>query len=105
MEAIPLLAKQGTTGAGAAKEVEPPGAAGIAAQSYLRSFQVTLTGGGSATVKIQFSNDKSGWIDAATIDVAAATPSDGFSTEVPWKYVRANVTAIVTGQVNVTMGR
>ncbi len=105
MEVIQLLATKATTGAGAAKEVEAPGAAGIAARSYLRSFQVTLVGGGSATVKIQFSNDNSGWVDAGTIDVTAAAPADGFASEVPWKYVRANVTAIATGSVNVTMAR
>lgn len=105
MEAINLLTKRSTTGIGNPVEVEPAGGQGIGARSYLRSFQVTLTGGGSATVKIQFSNDKSGWIDAATMSVDATTPSEGFSTEVPWKWVRANVTALVTGSVNAVMAR
>jgi hypothetical protein len=78
-----------------APKVEDPG--------YRRSFQASLVGGGSATVKIQASNDNKSWLDLATISLTAAAPSDGFSSEVPWIYVRANVTAVATGVVDALM--
>ena len=105
MQVITIQSLKGTTGASSAVEVVPAGGEGISKQSYLRSFQATLVGGGSATVKVQGSLDGAGWVDLATITLAAATPSDGFAAEVPWKWVRSNITAIATGSVVVSMGR
>ena len=105
MHVITFHALSPSSGVGASTEVHPAGGEGLERLSYLRSFQATLVGGGSATVKVQASNDGVGWLDLATITLAAATPSDGFAAEVPWRLVRANVTAIVTGSVTVCMGR
>jgi len=76
-----------------------------------RSFQatgVTTAGAGSATVKIQVSNDETAWLDLGTITLTLSTSaaSDGFSTIAPWAFVRANLTAISgTGaSVTVSMG-
>lgn len=76
------------------------------------TFQATVVGTGAVTasVDIEVSNDGTYWVDtvAGTISLSGTTShSDGFTTtEAPWKYVRANVTAISgTGAtVNVTMG-
>ncbi len=104
MRTITIQALRGTTGAGDSVEMVPAGRDGLERESYLRSFQATLVGGGSATVVIQASLDETGWVDLATITLAAATPSDGFAAEVPWRFVRANITAVATGKVVVTMG-
>lgn len=105
MQAITIQALKATTGTSSAVELVRAGGEGLEKNSYLRSFQATLSGGGSATVVVQASLDELGWVDLATITLAAATPSDGFSAEVPWKWVRSNITAIATGSVVVTMGR
>jgi hypothetical protein len=77
------------------------------------TFQVTGTttaSTGSATVKIQGSNldDANSYVDLGTITLTLGTTltADGFATSAPWKFVRANVTAISgTGaSVNVLMG-
>ena len=105
MQVITIQALKGTTGTSGSEEIMPAGATGLEGQSYLRSFQATLVGGGTATVVVQGSLDGTGWVDLATITLAAATPSDGFAAEVPWKWVRSNITAIATGSVVVSMGR
>lgn len=65
----------------------------------------TTAGSGSATIKIQVSNDGSNWIDAATITLALVTGgvTDGFTLDAPWKYCRANLTAISGTGGNVTV--
>jgi hypothetical protein len=59
---------------------------------------VTGTGAVTATVDIEVSNDGSTWVDtvAGTITLSGTTShADGFTTTAaPWKFVRANVTAI-----------
>jgi hypothetical protein len=105
MQTITIQALKNTTGTSLPVEIMPAGGEGLEKSSYLRSFQATLSGGGTATVVVQGSLDELGWVDLATITLAAATPSDGFAAEVPWKYVRSNITAIATGSVVVTMGR
>lgn len=105
MEVVTLQKSIGSTGAGVTKEVMPRDLTGLPTTSYLRSFQATLVGGGSATVKFQVSNDEAGWIDLATVTLTGgATESEGFSCEVPWKFVRSNITAVATGVVTTTMG-
>ena len=84
-----------------------------------RTFQVegnTSAGAGTATVAIEVSNTPvpavdGDWIVLATVTllaspVAPAKESDGFTTDAPWRHVRANMTAI-TGtdhKVTVRMG-
>jgi hypothetical protein len=73
-------------------------------ESPYGTFQAIVTGTGtvSATVAIQVSNeaatfngDKSNWITLGTISLSGTTTStDGFTTTAPWRYVRANVTAV-----------
>jgi len=80
---------------------------GIASEK--RAFQATVTGTGAvtATVAIQVSNDDTNWITLGTITLSGTTSAtDGFTSDAPWGYVRANVTAISgTGAaVTATMG-
>ncbi len=71
--------------------------------TYKRTYQASLVGGGSATVLIQASNDNRTWATLATIVLSSTATSEGFSSEVPWLYVRANVTAVSTGKVDAVM--
>ena len=84
-------------------------------ESPYGTFQAIVTGTGSvsATVLIQvcnqedtFNGAKSNWITMGTITLAGTTTAtDGFTTVCPWRYVRANVTAIsATSVVEVIMG-
>lgn len=90
-------------------------ATGVGTQIYKdapqASFQVsgtTTAGSGSAVVAIQVSNDGTNWITAGTVTLTLGTSatSDGFTTDAPWKYVRANVTTLTgTGaSVSAVMG-
>ncbi len=74
-----------------------------AEDTYKRSYQASLVGGGSATVLIQASNDNRTWVTLATITLSSTATSEGFSSEVPWLYVRANVTAVSTGKVDAVL--
>ncbi len=97
-----LLVGKTTTGAGDWKYKDSPHA----------TFQAIITGTGAvtATVDIEVSNDGVNVVDtvAGSITLSGTTThSDGFTTQhSPWKYVRANVTAISgTGaSVDVLMG-
>lgn len=67
--------------------------------SPFSTFQATVTGTGTvtATVQIQCSNDGINWCSTplGTITLSGTTTSsDGFSSQAPWKYVMASVTAI-----------
>lgn len=62
-----------------------------------RVYQATVTGTGavSATVEIEVSCDGSNWIVAGTITLTGTTSdTDGFASDAPWPYVRADLTAI-----------
>jgi hypothetical protein len=87
----------------------------IMKESPYGTFQAIVTGTGSvsATVLIQVSNEvntfngvKSNWITMGTITLSGTTTAtDGFTTVCPWRYVRANVTAISsTSVVEIIMG-
>lgn len=91
MQKIQLLSQATGTGPGAA--FSPPTGE---PESFIRSYQAGLVGGTSATVTIEFSNDNRTWIVAATITLAA-DEAEGFSSGVPWRFVRANVIAISGG--------
>ena len=67
--------------------------------SPLSSFQGVVTGTGAvtATIVIDASNDGTYAVSTVlgTITLSGTTSSsDGFTTDAPWKYVRARVTAI-----------
>lgn len=96
-----MLSNATTTGAGAS----------VTAPRATRTFQAsgsTTSGSGAATIKIQVSNDEITWLDLGTITLTlgVAATGDGFASDAPWNYARANVTAISgTGaSVNVSMG-
>lgn len=58
---------------------------------------VTGTGAVTATINIEVSNDGVNWVvtPMGTIVLSGTTSvSDGFTSAAPWKYIRANVTAI-----------
>jgi len=73
-------------------------------ESPYGAFQAIVTGTGAvtATVLIQVSNEadtfngvKTNWITMGTITLSGTTTAtDGFTTICPWRYVRANVTAL-----------
>jgi hypothetical protein len=84
-------------------------------ESPYGAFQAIVTGTGSvsATILIQVCNQedtfngvKANWITMGTITLAGTTTAtDGFTTVCPWRYVRANVTAIsASSVVEVIMG-
>ena len=67
--------------------------------SPFATFQATVTGTGAvtATVLIEGSNDGVYWCSTplATITLSGTTSSsDGFTTQAPWKFIRANATSI-----------
>lgn len=75
------------------------------------SFQATVSGTGvvTATIDIEYSNDGTNVLDTVggTITLSGTTShTDGFTSDCPWKYVRANVTAIsgTNATVQVYMG-
>lgn len=65
------------------------------------AIQVVATA--AATVEFEVSNDGTNAVATllGTVTLAAAG-SDGFTTDAPWKYIRAKITAN-SGTVNVTM--
>lgn len=102
----PILSAVTVTGAGS--NFTPWGAK--------KTFQATGTTSastGAATIVIQGSNVAStattDWVTIGTITLSLSTTSagDGFVSDAPWKYVRANVTAIsgTTATVTVYLGQ
>ena len=84
-------------------------------ESPYAAFQAIVTGTGAVTgtVLIQVSNEtdtfngiKSNWITMGTIALTGTTTgTDGFTTICPWRYVRANVTAIsAASTIEIIMG-
>lgn len=72
---------------------------GLYKDSPNATYQAVVSGTGAvtATVVIDVSNDNINWLDTVmgTITLSGTTSdSDGFTTNAPWKYVRARVTAI-----------
>lgn len=90
----PLLEAKTTTGTGPT--------AGPNQSNKLKTFHAQIVGSGAigATVLIQASNISSSavagyWVTLATIVVSGTSViSDGFVSEAPWKYYRANIFAI-----------
>lgn len=102
----------GATGTGAGAHHTP-------AFTPKRSFYAngtTSAGAGSATIDIEATNLDTPtspavageWFSLGTITLTLATTisSDGFTTDAPWRHVRANVTAIsgTDATVDVWMG-
>lgn len=76
---------------------------------FNRTYQTTVTGTGavSATVRIEASNDLTGWVELGTMTASGtALASTGIVSQTMWRHVRAACTAISgTGAtVKVTMG-
>ena len=88
---LQLLSQVLVTGAGATVPAPPNEVA-----PFLRSYQSGLVGGTAATVNIEVSDDAKTWIVAATF-VLAPNTAEGISSEVPWRFIRGNVTAISGG--------
>jgi hypothetical protein len=58
---------------------------------------LTTSGAGSATIKVQVSNDDDAtWVDLGTITLTLSTTvsGDGLASSASWDHVRGNVTAI-----------
>ena len=95
-----LLNAVTVTGAGAS-------VTGNSARTTFQAVGVMSSGTGSATVKIQVSNNNSQWDDAGVISLTLTTsPSSGiFVLNAPWVYVRGNVSALsANGTVSLYMG-
>jgi hypothetical protein len=78
------------TGAG---DVHKPNGAKRTAQCMAE----TSAGAGTASIAIEVSNDNTNWITAGTISLSFDDDpivDDGFVMDSPWRYLRANVTAI-----------
>lgn len=56
-----------------------------------KTIQATFQGNGSATVRVEVSNDGTNALHLGTITVDNATPSDGFISDTPWVMIRAVV--------------
>jgi hypothetical protein len=74
-----------------------------------RTFQATVSGTGSvsATINVLVSNDGTNFLALGTITLTGTgTASDGFVSDAPWQFVRADVSAIsgTSAVVNVVMG-
>lgn len=93
-----ILSAATTTGAGTA--FEPV--------NLKRTFQATgftSTGTGGASIQIQVSNDGVSFIRMGTITLALTTTvsTDGFTSDAPWRYVRANVITLTGTNASVTV--
>ena len=75
-----------------------------APKATIQASGSTTAGSGSATIVIEVSNDDTNWITAGTITLTLGTTSttDGFTTDAPWKYIRARVTALSGTGASVT---
>lgn len=72
------------------------------------AFQIGVTGTGSisTTVLIECSLDGTNWCSTplASVSLSGTTSAtDGFTTQSPWKFIRANVTAISGTGATVTV--
>jgi len=93
-DATTLLSAATTTGASTKVGVEAP----------LRAYYAngtTSAGSGSATIKIEGTNVTAPtlddeWVTLGTITLTLGTTvtADGFVSQAPWRWIRANVTAI-----------
>lgn len=87
---VVLLSAVTTTGAGEVHEL-------WGAMRTYSAYGSTSAGSGSATITIEVRNDTAApWITMGTITLTLGTSAttDGLSSIVPWRYTRANVTAI-----------
>lgn len=95
---VNILTNATATGAGSSHPV----------WSVKKTFQGTgsvSASTGSVDVDIEVSNDNVNFIVMGSVSLSlTTTPStDGFTTDSPWKYVRANVTAITGTDATVTI--
>lgn len=72
----------------------------------IQASGATSAGAGAATIVIQVSNDTSlAWQTMGTITLTLSTTAsvDSFGSALPWKFVRANITAISGTDATVTV--
>jgi hypothetical protein len=76
-----------------------------------RTFQATgftTAGAGAAAVSIQASNDGTNFLEIGTISLilGVAVTNDGFASDAPWRYIRAELVSIsgTNAQATVWMG-
>ena len=97
---VDLLTSQTTTATG--ETHEPFG--------RTRSFSAygSTSGAGAVVATIEVSNNNSIWLTLGSISLTLGTSvtQDGFSSETPWRYVRAKISSIsgTNATVTVNMG-
>lgn len=98
-----VFSAQATTGASAA--LRPENAAHT--NLLFHASGTTASGSGSATVKLQGSNDGTNWVDigSVTLTLGVSATSDKVASVENWLFVRGNVTALTgTGAtINATL--
>jgi len=60
-------------------------------------IQATVYGTGGASLNIEVSSDKKGWINAANISVTSVSNTEFFNIGHPWPYARLNISSIDSG--------
>ena len=75
------------------------------ATAFLRAYQAGIAGGATAAeVRFGGSLDGKHWVELATMFLTASTPAQGFSSAVPWRWVRAELVSIAGGYADATVG-
>lgn len=98
---ISLLTAVTATGAGSTSNVAET-------EVSFQAFGDTSAGTGSATIKVEVSNDGVGWVELATISLDLTTSSDtdaqGFVADrFYWDYVRGYTSAISGTNAQITL--
>lgn len=94
------------TGPGSTFVTDAPATPGLGSDRL--SFQAIIIGTGavSATIQIEVSNDRTYWEVLHTITLSGTTSDhDGIADELPWAFVRGNVTAISGTGAAVTVNK
>lgn len=78
------------------------------AKRTFQAYGTTSAGAGAASINIEGSNDSSNWLTIGNISLTLATTAsnDGFASDAPWRFIRANVASIsgTNASVSVVMG-
>ena len=98
LQTAKLLDSATATGAGGTSIVDKTGTA------FFLTGAVTASTG-AASVNVEVSNDNVTWISLGNITLTLGTTvtADGFSSNVPWKYIRGNVASISGTGASVTL--
>ena len=94
----------GATATGAGTAVNSVAFAGLDSNKTVQVSGKTTSAAGAATVAIEVSNNGRVWLTLATVTLVLGTTetTDGFASDAPWCFVRANVTAISGTGASVT---